>query len=70
MTAAEMIEALNALDPATEMMVATGLGYVPAGLARISSTEYCLAPVGVKKAAVIPDLRKAEKSASCASHQR
>ena len=65
-----MIEALKVLDPATEMMVATGLGYVPAGLARISSTEYCLAPVGVKKAAVIPDMRKAGKPTSCVSNRR
>lgn len=61
MTAAEMIEQLRKLDPATEMMVATGLGYVPAGLARIADTEYCLAPVCVKKAAAIPDFRKARK---------
>ena len=61
MTAAEMIERLRELPPGTEMMVATGLGYVPAGVARISDTEYCLAPVGVKKAAFIPDLRKPQR---------
>lgn len=61
MTAAEMIERLRALDPGTEILVARGLGYVPADLARISDTEYCLEPVGVKKAAAIPDLRKVRR---------
>lgn len=54
MTAAELIAELSKLDPETVIMVQRDLALVPAAIARVAGTEYCLRPVGKKKAAIVP----------------
>ena len=53
MTAAEMIAELQKLAPETHILAADGFAYRPAALVRIAGTEYCVEPVGAKKAAIV-----------------
>lgn len=54
MTAAALIMELQKLDPDTVILTRQHISLVPATIARVSGTEYSLAPVGKKKAAIVP----------------
>lgn len=55
MTVAELIVELQQFDP-NAVILTRWLNFtlVPATVCKIASTEYCLAPIGVPKVAIVP----------------